>query len=178
MTIDVSLLAQFAAAAYRNVATENRITAPSTLGWTEIAKNPASGTSDDPVTGFSAAAYRGPGGEIVIAYTGTNVNPPLGNDWLRANAPAALGRFSPQVEQAAQFYWDVLNSAGGAAGDKSRITFTGHSLGGGLASLMAVFFDLPAHVFDEAPFELTARNLTVPVPLPGFDPLPESELKK
>ena len=38
----------------------------------------------------------------------------------------------------------------------SNITFTGHSLGGGLASVMAVWYNRPAVVFDEAPFELTA----------------------
>ncbi len=38
------------------------------------------------------------------------------------------------------------------------IQFYWSSLGGGLASLMAVFFDTPATVFDEAPFQLTALN--------------------
>ncbi len=105
MTIDAATVAQLAFAAYRNIFVVNRSLAPS--GWEEIATYPASGPSDDPKTGFSAAAYRGPGGQIVIAYCGTNVNPPLGNDWLLANAPAATGRYSPQVEQAAEFYWSV-----------------------------------------------------------------------
>lgn len=100
MTVDDKVLAQLAAAAYRNVSDRNRITAPVALGWSEIARYPASGASDDPITGFSATAYRRPDGQIVIAYCGTNVNPPLGNDWLLANAPAATGRYSPQVEQA------------------------------------------------------------------------------
>ena len=37
-----------------------------------------------------------------------------------------------------------------------RFQFTGHSLGGGLASLMAVWFDRQAHVFAPAPFQASA----------------------
>ena len=40
----------------------------------------------------------------------------------------------------------------------SNITFSGHSLGGGLASVIATWFNRPAVVFDEAPFQLTAAN--------------------
>jgi hypothetical protein len=43
----------------------------------------------------------------------------------------------------------------------ANISFTGHSLGGGLASLMAVFFDKPATVFDQAPFALAAISPVV-----------------
>ncbi len=41
----------------------------------------------------------------------------------------------------------------------ANITFTGHSLGGGLASLMGIFFNKPAVIFDPAPFAPTAANL-------------------
>ncbi len=132
----------------------NRIAAPP--GWTQIAASPSSGPSDDPITGFSAVAYRGPGGAIVIAYAGTNVESKLDNDWLQANVPAALGAYSPQVLQAAQFYWQVLNRPDVGLANKGQITFTGHSLGGGLASLMAAYFALPATTFDTAPFQLSA----------------------
>ena len=40
----------------------------------------------------------------------------------------------------------------------SNITLSGHSLGGGLASVMATWFNRPAVVFDEAPFQLTAAD--------------------
>ncbi len=54
------------------------------------------------------------------------------------------------------FYEDIKARYG------TNISFTGHSLGGGIASLMAVFFNKQATVFDEAPFQLTAINpLTV-----------------
>ncbi len=38
------------------------------------------------------------------------------------------------------------------------ITLTGHSLGGGLASIVATFFDQPAKVFDTAPFEYSVHR--------------------
>ena len=154
MSVDSIVLAQLAASAYRHVTERNRILAPT--GWTQLATYPASGPSDDPLSGFSAVAFRGPGGEIVIAYAGTNVDSVLDNDWLLANAPAALGYYSPQVAQAAQFYWEVLNRPDVGLANKSRVTLTGHSLGGGLASLMATYFDLPASTFDSAPFEQSA----------------------
>lgn len=38
----------------------------------------------------------------------------------------------------------------------NRLDVTGHSLGGGLASVMAVWFDRPAYVFAAAPFQSSA----------------------
>jgi len=134
MPIDPTVFAQLAAAAYRNVSDFNVILAPA--GWEQIATYPAEEQgSDSRITGFSAAAYRGPGGEIVIAYAGTNVDSVFGNDWLLANYPAALGVFSPQVVQAAQFYWSVLNRPDVGVANKARISVTGHSLGGGRAQI-------------------------------------------
>ena len=70
MVIEQSVLAQLAAAAYRNSGEENRILPPA--GWQVVLEYPAGGQTSGDGSGFSAAAYRGPGGEIVIAYTGTN----------------------------------------------------------------------------------------------------------
>jgi trimeric autotransporter adhesin len=67
--------------------------------------------------------------------------------------PAGFGEYSDQVADAIRFYSDVV-----AANPGASITFTGHSLGGGLASLMAVYFDHPAVVFDAAPFKLSALH--------------------
>jgi len=121
MPVDSNILAQLSASAYRNVTERNRIGPPA--GWTEIATYPASGPSDDPVTGFSAAAFRGPRDEIVIAFAGTNVESLLDNDWLQANAPAALGMYSSQVAQAAEFYWQVLSRPDVGLANKGRISF-------------------------------------------------------
>jgi Ca2+-binding RTX toxin-like protein len=92
------------------------------------------------------------GDEIVIAYTGTNEK--LAVDFLLANIPAGTSIPSAQVTEAMMLYFDTKKKYPNAS-----ISFTGHSLGGGLASLMAVFFDRPATIFDPAPFEATARNL-------------------
>jgi len=114
---------------------------------------------DDP-TGFTARAYRNTlTGEIAIAYTGTTFEGAVNNvgDWLLGNLTAGSGAvLALQVIDAAKFYLDVLQSNPGA-----NITFTGHSLGGGLASLMAVYFNRQAVVFDEAPFKKSADSAIV-----------------
>jgi hypothetical protein len=118
-------------------------------GWTELPDNP-----DSSITSFAARAYRNNAtGEIVIAFRGTNTTITDGTiqDW-ETNITAGLGIPNGQVAQAMSFYESIKATYG------SNISFTGHSLGGGIASLMAVFFDKQATVFDEAPFQLTAIN--------------------
>ncbi len=137
-TIDYALLATRVYAA----SFDNRTGVPA--GWTELTWQ-----ADYNSSGFSAGAYR-QGSEVVIAYTGTNQT----LDWFLGNT-AGLGLLpAPQVFDAMRFYLDVK----AANPDATSFTFTGHSLGGGLASLMAVFFDKQATVFDEAPFQLSAIN--------------------
>lgn len=101
----------------------------------------------DNAFGFSYGVFRSPSGEVVVSYTGTNE----GIDWV-SNLGNGAGIGSPQATAAALVYLRARDQYG------ANITFTGHSLGAGLASIMAVWFDRPAVVFDEAPFELTARN--------------------
>ncbi|TAN76900.1 MAG: calcium-binding protein, partial [Magnetospirillum sp.] len=43
------------------------------------------------------------------------------------------------------------------ANSKANITFTGHSMGGGLAGLMGVLFSRPAYTFDPAPYRASAN---------------------
>jgi Ca2+-binding RTX toxin-like protein len=122
-------------------------TLPIPDGWTPIAKLVLQ-------DGFMATAYQRDS-EIVIAYAGTTDENLL--DWLTGNAPAATAAtLALQVMDAAKFYLDVK-----AANPNASVSFTGHSLGGGLASLMAVYFDRPATVFDEAPFQKSADSATV-----------------
>lgn len=124
--------------------------------------------------GFAASVYS-KGTDVVIAFRGTagELGLPALADWYNGNIPAGLGHYSPQVAQAIALVAKVQSE-----NPNSAISFTGHSLGGGLASLMAVFFNRPAYVFDPAPFALTAMGLSVPVvsgvlapmPLPGVVP--------
>lgn len=58
-----------------------------------------------------------------------------------------------QLRQSAEFYEYVKQLPVAAGG---TISFTGHSLGGGLAALMGVFFDKTAVTFDQAPFREAA----------------------
>ena len=134
--------AQLAGRVYKR-SDENRIPVPN--GWREIEWN-----ADDSITGFSAGAYR-KGDDIIIAFTGTNES--MWKDFVVANIPAGFGQGSLQIKQAIAFVMNVINNNPG-----THITLTGHSLGGGLASLIAVFFDLKATIFDPAPFEFSARN--------------------
>lgn len=109
---------------------------------------------------FAARAYLNDRtGEIVIAYAGTTFE---GNtldqtkDWRGGNILAGrLRTLVPQVTNSAEFYLDVLAET---TYSSDKITFTGHSLGGALASLMSVYFDRPATVFDGAPFEKSADS--------------------
>ena len=109
--------------------------------------------------GFSARVFVGPTGQIVIAYAGTEFR--VGeagfvNDFVSGNIPLASGFYGAQAFEAAKLYIEVRNAFGATA----DITFTGHSLGGGLAGLMGVLFDRPATVFAPAPFELSATDLS------------------
>ena len=104
------------------------------------------GHFSDPTTGFEANLYQYQG-KYVIAFAGTD---PKDRHDLAANAMLGAGVMEMQLKQAAEFYQAVKTQYG------SDVTFTGHSLGGGLAALMGVFFDKPAVTFDPAPFRLAA----------------------
>src|SRR5882724_3756014 len=118
-------------------------------------------TSNASITGFVGTVYR-KGSEVVISFRGTDGPSPA--DWTVGNIPAAAGAYSLQVMQSINLVADVM-----AAYPAANITFTGHSLGGGLASLMGAFFNKEAAIFDPAPFGNTALNriLADGVPLPG-----------
>lgn len=142
-------------------------------GWSQIDQ------STNPVNGFGAQAYSN-GTEIVIAYEGTNAYDSYSDatgvmwdrvwstasDWLFGDLPLTLGNvlgdrievlstlFGQQIFQAALFYAQVKANAP----EGTVITFTGHSLGGGLASVMSVWFDKTATTFAEMPLANTANS--------------------
>jgi hypothetical protein len=115
-------------------------------GWEKLV-NPDS-YFNDPISGFEAIAFQR-GTEIVISYAGTYDKDYFG-DYL-ANAGLVAGTGSAQLLQAAEYYLQVK-----AANPGATITLTGHSLGGGLAALVGVFFGVSATTFDQAPFAQTA----------------------
>ncbi len=136
---------EYAQLANRVYARTQRNRTPTT-GWKELSWLPDSVSGG----GFSAGVYQN-GNDIVIAYTGTNEGKAL--DFIAANIPAGGGLPSPQINEAMALYLETRR-----AHPNANIGFTGHSLGGGLASLMAVFFDRPAVTFDPAPFQASALN--------------------
>jgi Lipase (class 3) len=139
-------MALIAGASYNDTRSPiNRFPVPQ--GWTLYSAVPSDGS-----TGFEARSFQN-GGEIVISFAGTYTGQ-LGD--LAADANLGSGAMHPQLLQAIEYYLQVK-----AANPAAAITLTGHSLGGGLASLVAVFFGVPAQTFDQAPFAPAARNLGV-----------------
>ncbi len=151
-TIEYSLLA---GASYRDTRADvNRFPIPANWSFVSI-------VPQDNTTGFEASAYRNLlTNDIVISYAGTNPNDGIllpGPD-NTANIGLTTGFGSVQLLQAAEYYLQVQ-----AANPTTNITFTGHSLGGGLAALMGVFFDKRAVTFDQAPFANSAElNVLTP----------------
>lgn len=127
----------------------NKLANPTVEGWSSIA------TPTSPTGGFTAEAYRN-GNDIVIAFKGTDT----ANLYdfaldMASNVALGFGYASDQLKQAALFYAQVKSDPQFAG---CNISFTGHSLGGGIASVMSVWFNLPATTFAEAPFEQTALS--------------------
>ncbi|MDD5385394.1 MAG: hypothetical protein PHG89_11010 [Gallionella sp.] len=120
--------------------------------WREIAYD-----TGNSISGFTAGAYQNTlTNEIVIAFKGTDFSSSApGQTAADIAADLALGGGAGafQLFGAVKFYERIKAQNPGA-----NITFTGHSLGGGLASLMSVYFNRPATTFAEAPFLLTAVN--------------------
>ena len=83
---------------------------------------------------------------------GTDPKDVVGDGEADASLLAGLG--SDQLKQAAEYYLQVK-----AANPSAKITLTGHSLGGGLAALVAVFFNETALTFDQAPFRNSGSAL-------------------
>ncbi|MBI5671843.1 MAG: hypothetical protein HZC50_00925 [Nitrospirae bacterium] len=135
--------------AYRTTRDEtNWIPVPQ--GWTPFFPVPDPTTPTFPTTvGFEAISFQR-GSEIVISYAGTNPSDVTGD--IAADIGLATGLGSAQLIQAAEYYLQVQAENPGAI-----ITFTGHSLGGGLAALMGVFFGKQAVTFDQAPFANSAE---------------------
>jgi Ca2+-binding RTX toxin-like protein len=131
---------------------------PLPAGW-KVLQFDKSDSGPTAVTGFSARVYQNTStNEIVISYAGTEFDTASLHgtlvDFSQGNTPLAVGSYGSQAYRAAALYQEVK-----AAGLTSNITFTGHSLGGGLASMMAVWFNRPAYVYAPAPFQASADRM-------------------
>jgi Lipase (class 3) len=155
--------ALLAADSYRDARRAENNDAPIPPGWTELPDYAISGSGEGAQlsgAGFSARVYRGPSGEIAISYAGTQFGGSgVGQtgDWLSGNAPLAFGLYGQQAMAAAELYQKV-RAEQVLPGQVNNISFTGHSLGGGLAAMMAVLFDRPAKVFAPAPFGMSVNS--------------------
>jgi len=125
---------------------ENRLPTPD--GWQKLEYLHESDTE----TGFEAIAFR-KGNQVVISFAGTYGSPLPPNPDGVANFWMGQGVYTSQLGQAAEYYLSLKNDPAYAG---VEFTFTGHSLGGGLAALMGVFFDKAAVTFDPAPFRESA----------------------
>jgi Lipase (class 3) len=149
-------------------------TLPVPTGWIEL--KPANGfAAGDNINNwnpfsFTAGAYLNQStGEIVIAYKGTdflvefknrafNTLADLVTDVGLALSRKTIGFQNFQQLAASSYFLAVKDWAVQNGYDGSKISFTGHSLGGGLASTMAVWFDRSATTFAEAPFKISTAN--------------------
>lgn len=93
-------------------------------------------------SGFRAAIYQNDQGQYVVAFAGTN---PKEMGDIKADATQAFGMDTRQYNQAIA----LAKEAEVAFGD-GNVVFTGHSLGGGLASAAALAVDASAVTFNAA----------------------------
>lgn len=95
---------------------------------------------DDANTGFSASLYKNrQSGHYTLAFRGT-ANP----EGVDADYTQALGQPTKQYDQAVDLALELR------AALRDNLSFAGHSLGGGLASIAALKTDLQANTFNAA----------------------------
>ena len=114
---------------------------------------------------YALAFYLPDTNEVVVAYRGTDDDGWTGDK--PTGWPIGVGLYGlpeTQAEKAFAFYNDVLADIADPShpahvASTASISFTGHSLGGGLAGLVSSLNHKPAYVFDAMPFVDSANNL-------------------
>jgi hypothetical protein len=130
-------------------------------GWTRLSNAQLMQAGIDPAslenagTGFRAAIYQDANGDHVLAFAGSNDI----KDWLN-NAEQGLGLDSAQYDEAVALATEAKAAFG------NSLAITGHSLGGGLASIASLATDSAAVTFNAAGLnDATMRRL-----IPEGDP--------
>ncbi|MGV8959581.1 MAG: XVIPCD domain-containing protein [Stenotrophomonas sp.] len=126
---------------------EPQTTTPQHLpsGWSRIVEAELAGKNIDSdllhnrKSGFDAGFYRGPEGQVVLAFCGTD----QGRDWPQ-NLGQGIGLQTKQYEDAIELGRQAKKAYG------QELLLTGHSLGGGLASAAAVISNTPAVTYNSA----------------------------
>jgi len=90
--------------------------------------------------GLRAALYTDGNGNFTVAFAGSEDK----NDWLVANPGQAFGYETPQYRQALELGRKLKSAYG------NNIVATGHSLGGGVASYVALGAGMPGVTFNAA----------------------------
>ncbi len=99
----------------------------------------------DPKTGFDAAIFQNEAGQYVVAFRGTDTwSPGEGSD-LNANLGQGAGFQTEQYQQAMELAELAMDTF-----QDGNVAFTGHSLGGGLASAAMLKVDAPGMTFNAA----------------------------
>jgi hypothetical protein len=97
---------------------------------------------DNPDNGFHAELFKNKvTGEYVLGFEGTDE----GKDWAKGNVQAINGLLAKQYQDAVILALMVNRQLGG-----KKLTFTGHSLGGGLASIASMVTGHKAVTFNAA----------------------------
>ncbi len=162
--------AAMADAAYQGAEKNPDNIPPTTIaGWTNLTAVPGlstlGGTTTNGATtlasGLEYRAYTD-GTDIVISFAGTKfADGSLAlADFLNGNIPLTAGASSPELDDAVRVY-EAVKAQNAASQTPKAISFTGHSLGGGLASVMGALFDVPTTVFDPASFGLSLVSPTI-----------------
>ncbi|MDO8416586.1 MAG: hypothetical protein Q7S87_10300, partial [Agitococcus sp.] len=160
MTVSLLEYATFARAAYVfNKKPGSEATLPSSDWMSATDKNDFNASYvRNSSSGFEARTFvNNEAHEVVIAFAGTDFDNEKWADFIKNNIPLALGFTGEQIWQAAVYY-QTMKLKPELQG--YTFSFTGHSLGAGLADLMAVYFNKSSNSFDEAFFQASINTST------------------